>query len=133
MLTRADRAGVISKEDGLRSGLDDSFVQRADKYGGGFLVNVEGMHHLHCLVSTSMCPFMRMELTLRLRISSGKPCTSIMTDTRRWAITRGRTKSASSVCTSVSWHTMLHIREMKYPIHSDQIDQHTASTRYVKS
>lgn len=43
-------AGIISREDGLASGLDSSFVQRADKYGGGFLVNVEGMHHLHCLV-----------------------------------------------------------------------------------
>ncbi|KAI5456529.1 hypothetical protein BGZ63DRAFT_395695 [Mariannaea sp. PMI_226] len=43
------RAGVISYEDGLKSGLDDSFVQRNEKYGGGFIVNVEGMHHLHCL------------------------------------------------------------------------------------
>ncbi|KAL7782789.1 hypothetical protein V8C37DRAFT_413846 [Trichoderma ceciliae] len=43
------RAGVISYEDGLASGLGPSFVQRAKKYGGGFLVNVEGMHHLHCL------------------------------------------------------------------------------------
>jgi len=43
------RAGVISVQDGLASGLKSSFVQRSDKYGGGFLVNVEGMHHLHCL------------------------------------------------------------------------------------
>ncbi|POS71687.1 hypothetical protein DHEL01_v209921 [Diaporthe helianthi] len=43
------RAGVISREEGLKSGLNDSHVQRADKYGGGFFVNVEGMHHLHCL------------------------------------------------------------------------------------
>ncbi|KAF7551987.1 hypothetical protein G7Z17_g4615 [Cylindrodendrum hubeiense] len=43
------RAGVISYEDGLASGLDSSFVQRNPKYGGGFLVNVEGLHHLHCL------------------------------------------------------------------------------------
>ncbi|PTB78931.1 hypothetical protein M440DRAFT_1370426 [Trichoderma longibrachiatum ATCC 18648] len=43
------RAGVISYEDGLASGLDSSFVQRAEKHGGGFIVNVEGMHHLHCL------------------------------------------------------------------------------------
>ncbi|OAQ69844.1 hypothetical protein VFPPC_02419 [Pochonia chlamydosporia 170] len=43
------RAGIISYEDGLASGLKPSFVQRAAKYGGGFLVNVEGMHHLHCL------------------------------------------------------------------------------------
>lgn len=45
------RAGVISREEGLKSGLTDAHVQRADKYGGGFFVNVEGMHHLHCLVS----------------------------------------------------------------------------------
>ncbi|KAL6910076.1 hypothetical protein GGI43DRAFT_378076 [Trichoderma evansii] len=43
------RAGVISYEDGLASGLEASFVQRAKKHGGGFLVNVEGFHHLHCL------------------------------------------------------------------------------------
>ncbi|KAM5343145.1 hypothetical protein ACJ41O_014111 [Fusarium nematophilum] len=43
------RPGVISYEDGLASGLDDSFVQRAPQHGGGFFVNVEGMHHLHCL------------------------------------------------------------------------------------
>ncbi|KAL7953319.1 hypothetical protein V8C34DRAFT_297313 [Trichoderma compactum] len=43
------RAGIISYKDGLASGLDPSFVQRAEKYGGGFIVNVEGMHHLHCL------------------------------------------------------------------------------------
>ncbi|PNH38428.1 hypothetical protein VD0004_g8398 [Verticillium dahliae] len=43
------RPGVISIEDGLASGLDMSFVQRNPKYGAGFFVNVEGMHHLHCL------------------------------------------------------------------------------------
>ncbi|QYT01717.1 hypothetical protein H0G86_008743 [Trichoderma simmonsii] len=43
------RAGIISYKDGLASGLDPSFVQRNEKYGGGFIVNVEGMHHLHCL------------------------------------------------------------------------------------
>ncbi|WYZ38119.1 hypothetical protein EsH8_III_000033 [Colletotrichum jinshuiense] len=43
------RAGVISIEDGLKSGLDMSYVRRSDKYGAGFFVNVEGMHHLHCL------------------------------------------------------------------------------------
>ncbi|KAH8650043.1 hypothetical protein BX600DRAFT_517261 [Xylariales sp. PMI_506] len=43
------RAGVISKDEGLASGLSTHHVQRAQKYGGGFFVNVEGMHHLHCL------------------------------------------------------------------------------------
>jgi len=43
------RAGVISLEEGLRSGLTSAHVQRSAKYGGGFFVNVEGLHHLHCL------------------------------------------------------------------------------------
>ncbi|KAK3935324.1 hypothetical protein QBC46DRAFT_422863 [Diplogelasinospora grovesii] len=46
------RAGVISTDEGLKSGLTPAHVQRADKYGGGFFVNVEGLHHLHCLEST---------------------------------------------------------------------------------
>lgn len=52
----ADRAGVISIEDGLKSGMDMSFVRRSEKYGAGFFVNVEGMHHLHCLVSREPYP-----------------------------------------------------------------------------
>jgi hypothetical protein len=51
LILHLDRAGIISTEAGLRSGLTTAHVQRADKYGGGFFVNVEGMHHLHCLVS----------------------------------------------------------------------------------
>ncbi|KAH8652299.1 hypothetical protein BX600DRAFT_516350 [Xylariales sp. PMI_506] len=43
------RAGIISEEAGLRSGLTHHHVQRSKKYGGGFMVNVEGLHHLHCL------------------------------------------------------------------------------------
>ncbi|KAB5585655.1 hypothetical protein GE09DRAFT_1071466 [Coniochaeta sp. 2T2.1] len=43
------RAGVIPYDEGLRSGLTSAHVQRSPKYGGGFLVNVEGLHHLHCL------------------------------------------------------------------------------------
>jgi hypothetical protein len=46
----ADSAGVISADQGLASGLTPAHVQRAVQYGGGFFVNVEGMHHLHCLV-----------------------------------------------------------------------------------
>ncbi|KAL5594743.1 hypothetical protein BROUX41_001657 [Berkeleyomyces rouxiae] len=41
--------GIISYDDGLRAGLGPGHVQRNQKYGGGFVVNVEGMHHLHCL------------------------------------------------------------------------------------
>jgi len=49
--TYQDRAGVISAEDGPASGLTEAHVQRSEQYGGGYFVNVEGMHHLHCLVS----------------------------------------------------------------------------------
>ncbi|KAF4456445.1 tat pathway signal sequence [Fusarium austroafricanum] len=43
------RPGVISYEDGIASGLTDAHVQVSPEHGGGFIVNVEGMHHLHCL------------------------------------------------------------------------------------
>ncbi|KAF3765436.1 hypothetical protein M406DRAFT_355917 [Cryphonectria parasitica EP155] len=43
------RAAIISDEEGRMSGLTSAHVQRAEKYGGGFFVNVEGLHHLHCL------------------------------------------------------------------------------------
>ncbi|KAI1334736.1 tat pathway signal sequence [Xylariaceae sp. FL0016] len=43
------RPSVISYEAGLAAGLTPAHAQVAAKYGGGFAVNVEGMHHLHCL------------------------------------------------------------------------------------
>lgn len=54
LTNNVDRAGVISPEQGRLSGLTSSHVQRTDEYGGGFFVNVEGLHHLHCLVSKSL-------------------------------------------------------------------------------
>lgn len=52
-----DRAGIISYEEGLKSGLTSSHVQRSDEFGGGFFVNVEGLHHLHCLVGARQLVF----------------------------------------------------------------------------
>ncbi|KAK8855421.1 tat pathway signal sequence [Apiospora arundinis] len=43
------RAGVIPLSEGPASGLTQHHVQVSEKYGGGYFVNVEGMHHLHCL------------------------------------------------------------------------------------
>jgi hypothetical protein len=40
---------VIPYSEGLKSGLSPHHVQVSSAYGGGFFVNVEGMHHLHCL------------------------------------------------------------------------------------
>ena len=45
-----DRSTVISYDEGIKNGLTPAHVQRDEKYGGGFFVNVEGMHHLNCLV-----------------------------------------------------------------------------------
>ncbi|TAQ83165.1 hypothetical protein B7494_g8511 [Chlorociboria aeruginascens] len=43
------RPSVIPKEEGKASGFSKHHVQRAKKYGGGYFVQVEGLHHLHCL------------------------------------------------------------------------------------
>lgn len=37
-------------EDAEQSGLAADQVKIKEKYGGGFPANVEGLHHLHCLV-----------------------------------------------------------------------------------
>jgi len=80
-----DRAGVISEEEGRRSGLTDAHVQVSEKYGGGFIVNVEGMHHLHCLVG-SLPLFDLSRLAKRDpdlgRIWFASPSTSTTTATR---------------------------------------------------
>ncbi|KAK7954090.1 hypothetical protein PG996_014976 [Apiospora saccharicola] len=41
--------GVIPLSEGPASGLGPHHVQVSSKHGGGYIVNVEGMHHLHCL------------------------------------------------------------------------------------
>jgi hypothetical protein len=46
-----DRSLAVPPKEAAKSGLKPSQVQISDKYGGGFPANVEGLHHLHCLVS----------------------------------------------------------------------------------
>lgn len=41
----------IPVEDAERAGLSPRQVQISERHGGGFPANVEGLHHLHCLVS----------------------------------------------------------------------------------
>lgn len=45
----ADRAVRVSPEDARKAGISHDHVKINQKYGGGFPVNVEGLHHLHCL------------------------------------------------------------------------------------
>lgn len=44
------RSVVISESEAERSGLRRDQVKISEEYGGGFPVNLEGLHHLHCLV-----------------------------------------------------------------------------------
>jgi hypothetical protein len=47
----ADRHIVVPESLAEKSGLSPKQVQISEKYGGGYPANVEGLHHLHCLVS----------------------------------------------------------------------------------
>lgn len=50
MLIHLDRPARVPPELAQLAGLTDDKVQISEKYGGGFPANVEGLHHLHCLV-----------------------------------------------------------------------------------
>jgi hypothetical protein len=49
-LTSADRSIVVPLDEAEQTGLRPEQVQISQEYGGGFPANVEGLHHLHCLV-----------------------------------------------------------------------------------
>lgn len=44
-----DRSFALPAKEAEKSGLTSAHVQINEKYGGGFPVNLEGLHHLHCL------------------------------------------------------------------------------------
>lgn len=43
------RSITVPEEKAKEAGLRDDHVKISEKYGGGYPVNVEGLHHLHCL------------------------------------------------------------------------------------
>lgn len=51
-----DRSVIVPAEMAEESSLNPSHVQVRPEYGGGFPANVEGLHHLHCLVSRYKIP-----------------------------------------------------------------------------
>ena len=53
-LEMTDRSAIVPSGLGQKAGLCPDHVQVSDRYGGGFPANVEGLHHLHCLVRTLM-------------------------------------------------------------------------------
>lgn len=46
-----DRPIVVPLDEAGETGLRRDQVRVEDIHGGGFVANVEGLHHLHCLVS----------------------------------------------------------------------------------
>jgi hypothetical protein len=46
-----DRSLALPASEAAESGFRPDQVKINEKYGGGFPANVEGLHHLHCLVS----------------------------------------------------------------------------------
>lgn len=49
-----DNTAILPESLGMKSGLTKDHAKRNAKYGGGYVVLVEGLHHLHCLVSLIM-------------------------------------------------------------------------------
>lgn len=47
-----DRSVVVPLDEAEKTGLRHDQVKISAEYGGGFPANVEGLHHLHCLVSS---------------------------------------------------------------------------------
>lgn len=91
-----------------RAGLRPDHVQIAEKYGGGYPANVEGLHHLHCLVSIHIENFfLVLELT-KHRISSVNLCIITSNITTLSARTNSPTTPKSSASTSVSRHPIHH-------------------------
>ena len=46
-----DHAARVPAKEAQRSGLAVDQVKIKEEYGGGYPAHVEGLHHLHCLVS----------------------------------------------------------------------------------
>ncbi|KAH8881132.1 hypothetical protein GQ53DRAFT_773550 [Thozetella sp. PMI_491] len=44
-----NRPVVISASEAAKAGLSSHYYQRSQRYGGGYIVEVEGLHRLHCL------------------------------------------------------------------------------------
>lgn len=55
MLTPADDSMLVPPNVAGHVGLREDQVRAKEKYGGGFIANVEGLHHLHCLVCNKSC------------------------------------------------------------------------------
>ena len=65
----------VPAEEAAKSNLLPDQVKISDKYGGGFPANVEGLHHLHCLVRVSQ---VEMEAQLTEKPTESSPTSPIL-------------------------------------------------------
>jgi hypothetical protein len=70
LIVNTDRALRVPESEAQQSGLALDQVRIKKEYGGGYPANVEGLHHLHCLVRTApgKTDDRQTELTRRGRI-----------------------------------------------------------------
>jgi Mycotoxin biosynthesis protein UstYa len=97
----------VPPDQAEKSGLLPDQVKINEKYGGGFPANVEGLHHLHCLVRHPLVYHslvMIFILMIHKRISSGSLYTIISTTTIRSAKELSETKTTFSESMFVSPH-----------------------------
>lgn len=115
-----DRGFALPASEAAKSGIRPDQVQIQEKYGGGFPANVEGLHHLHCLVSilsifSNSCPYHNSSNAyLSCRILFGNHYITIMTITMPKAKEHLWTRITLSNTTSVRIPS--HPHPLLYPI-----------------
>lgn len=93
-------------DEAEKSGLAPDQVKINEKYGGGYPANLEGLHHLHCLVRMTLqdkvlC-VVAVDANAAERISFARPCTGTMITTALKARAHSQTTTISSVSMPVS-------------------------------
>lgn len=75
LISPSDRPVVVPEQSGKAMGLHHH-VRVNEKYGGGFPANIEGLHHLHCLVRYQYSD-VRATADCKYRTSCDRLCISI--------------------------------------------------------
>lgn len=84
LLTIKDRPLRVPPEAAEEAGISQDQVKISDKYGGGFPANLEGLHHLHCLVILTT-PMLCVSVITSHRTSFANHSTTITTTIMRKA------------------------------------------------
>lgn len=93
-------------DEAEKSGLAPDQVKINEEYGGGYPANLEGLHHLHCLVRMTLqdkvlC-VVAIDANATKRISFARPSTGTMITTALKVRGHSQTTTISSVFMPVS-------------------------------